>query len=1450
MKRILSLILASSIVCSIMPNVLAAGSIVTAYENFEYAENTKLNACTDLQSQLKGFTGDWSGSAQLSSAVTDNFSVAGNGKIKSTVSASNTIYRQLSNVLDFTTDGMYTISWDMQMNTGAAVSDNTRTQKLALTNLGVTKSTDQLQFGYACGRDGGVSLYMRTLSSINFFDDTRIELGKLYHNFVIINTNSSKEDEITYLLYPDGAEEEAAIQKKNVSVDKNFDVVLYQEYTGGTGNEFGNLSIEYYDADTAVKVKNAQSLIQIAKESLSDTDVQSANEAVADISQGKMKEYFAGQLEDINEAIQSDKNLVDDIEREITAIKNGILSFTDKDEVRQRLNVLEQNIAEVVNADRKGILISEMVNLCNLFDAVILVETAEDTEGIDDIENARIKVNALAASTEKDSLLERLDTLQKSVALQAAYEKTAAAEMLKTLSSLKAARVWVDTLDAGSEKEQLNNRLNAVETYINLFIPEIKEFTVSGLATVGGVLEAQYEIQDLCENLKEIEIKWYYADSENGLWQTINVSGNALDIIQIYSGKYIKAVVRAVNTNGLKGEEKSSTVYISPSAKIAYEPFDYTVGQKLNTIPSALSADDTKGFYSGWRSDVNLSADVADDFVVAEGGMLENLPSNKSIYRGMNNSISLSNDGIYILSWDMKPNSGSAVLENTRTQKFSLVTKGSASNQTQIQFGFVGGANGMSPYMRTLSDTKTNTNTIISAGTVYHMLAYIESAANGNDKVNYMVYDDNEQLKTEWNISYEQDINNDFDLIGYTGYTGGTAKNAVGNIVLEYYDKPLKSVIKEIEADISKAETEFSEEKLVELSNRAESLPDGKAKELILAKIQNANERIIQEKEKTEEVSLELNKLKSETVNASNADTIKAGLESIYGKIDSISIAAEKERLMEEYEAVEKALQTQMILATRTIDVFDYTDSSQASLSDLPNGWSDGYADEEGNAITNLVFQNGKIIFGDETRIYRNMTYPATADEKYDTYIKLKFTLSENGNAFLNLGDLKFDFAKNTSVTYNGKTVLSDSEIERGKEYTAIIKIGMSEAKIAVFASDDFYWGDNEITVNIEGFYAYTVGMGGCNAAIHEFVKENTGKAYTNGANESIKNLLDYMTEENLNIAAQESGSLIPSIIKNLSEKIIDGVTEKRKTTLPVIRNVGISGTGKVGKVLLANCSIDDAVKNLKVINYAWYCGGQLISTESSFVPNSNHSGKKVYCSVTVTNNDGKTSEPVNSNTVNIVDSTTSYSGGGSSGGGSSAGNLPKPIPNPIYFETETGFTDVGGHWAEETIKDMVEIGVASGISDQEFKPDAAVNRAEFVAFLTRALKLNDTNKTIEFSDVASNDWFYSSVLSASDFVSGWDGQFHPYDNITREAMARIIFLAGKDKIEQHQEVESNFADKDEMSEWSADYIGKVCGAGLFIGDDNNCFAPKKSATRAEALTVIAKLLDILNSED
>ena len=182
-------------------------------------------------------------------------------------------------------------------------------------------------------------------------------------------------------------------------------------------------------------------------------------------------------------------------------------------------------------------------------------------------------------------------------------------------------------------------------------------------------------------------------------------------------------------------------------------------------------------------------------------------------------------------------------------------------------------------------------------------------------------------------------------------------------------------------------------------------------------------------------------------------------------------------------------------------------------------------------------------------------------------------------------------------------------------------------------------------------------------------------------------------------------------------------------------------------------------------------------------------------------------------------------------------GNLFRDVPNTAWY-----FADMDR---------AVSQGLLKGLGSYCFEPDSSLTRAMFVTMLYRVVQqLGTTAEAGEnvFTDVENGRWYTDAVLWAAKegIVKGYgDGTFLPEQSINREEMCTILNrAAGKLRLGTVAG-ELKFADKDEISRWAKESVQAMVQAGLMKGMKDNRFAPKSTATRAEAATVLLRMTDL-----
>lgn len=249
-----------------------------------------------------------------------------------------------------------------------------------------------------------------------------------------------------------------------------------------------------------------------------------------------------------------------------------------------------------------------------------------------------------------------------------------------------------------------------------------------------------------------------------------------------------------------------------------------------------------------------------------------------------------------------------------------------------------------------------------------------------------------------------------------------------------------------------------------------------------------------------------------------------------------------------------------------------------------------------------------------------------------------------------------------------------------------------------------------------------------------------------------------------------------------------------------------------------------------------------------------------------------KTSE-MQSNLDKIVKDlrSTSTSGGGGGGGSSSSGkgsgtdsskpntsgdysgSISSSISDKNLQEQKYAYSDMkDAAWAADAVDYLSKNQIVSGYSDDTFRPNAKITRAEFTQMVVKAF-VGDMNfdYKIAFSDVMENDWFAKAVNTAycEGIISGDEsGMFRPNDNISREDMAVIIYKAGE-KFNLFSAADSYlpFDDDAQISEYAKTAVYTLKNASVISGVGNGAFAPKENANRAAAAQMIYSLISNYN---
>lgn len=195
---------------------------------------------------------------------------------------------------------------------------------------------------------------------------------------------------------------------------------------------------------------------------------------------------------------------------------------------------------------------------------------------------------------------------------------------------------------------------------------------------------------------------------------------------------------------------------------------------------------------------------------------------------------------------------------------------------------------------------------------------------------------------------------------------------------------------------------------------------------------------------------------------------------------------------------------------------------------------------------------------------------------------------------------------------------------------------------------------------------------------------------------------------------------------------------------------------------------------------------------------------------------------------------------------------LTKEIPVTI---SNNKFYDMDGHWSNEMVDELVEQGIFTGIKNEfgiGFFPDNNMTRTEFAVTMCRYLGLNTeeySHNELNFIDAdAIQPWAQNAIkaIAANGIMKGNsdDGgktlYFAPNSSITRAEAMTVIGRTIDDTTDNNVD----FADSDDIPEWSKTEISKLVNSGIVQGYLDNTILPLKNVTRAEAASLIYKLIN------
>lgn len=160
-------------------------------------------------------------------------------------------------------------------------------------------------------------------------------------------------------------------------------------------------------------------------------------------------------------------------------------------------------------------------------------------------------------------------------------------------------------------------------------------------------------------------------------------------------------------------------------------------------------------------------------------------------------------------------------------------------------------------------------------------------------------------------------------------------------------------------------------------------------------------------------------------------------------------------------------------------------------------------------------------------------------------------------------------------------------------------------------------------------------------------------------------------------------------------------------------------------------------------------------------------------------------------------------------------------------------------------LNDVDHFAYVVGYPDGTVRPGNSITREEIATIFFRLLLDEERNdifsKTNGFTDIDEARWSNTAISTMENggFIKGYeDGSFGPDKNITRAEFATIASRLD----EMTENTSHGFTDI--SGHWAEKYIADAVAKGWIAGYEDGTFRPEQNITRAEAMTIINRMLN------
>jgi len=195
------------------------------------------------------------------------------------------------------------------------------------------------------------------------------------------------------------------------------------------------------------------------------------------------------------------------------------------------------------------------------------------------------------------------------------------------------------------------------------------------------------------------------------------------------------------------------------------------------------------------------------------------------------------------------------------------------------------------------------------------------------------------------------------------------------------------------------------------------------------------------------------------------------------------------------------------------------------------------------------------------------------------------------------------------------------------------------------------------------------------------------------------------------------------------------------------------------------------------------------------------------------------------------------------------------PSGKTVQFQANPkAFGDIATHWGKSYIDFVTEREIFVGTNERTFSPDTGMTRAMLATVIGRLYErsygpLSATDKHV-FTDVNYDSWYgaYLDWAAGHGIIQGVGGtRFEPNRQVTRQELAAMLYRFAQ-FIKADTSVTADktlrYSDASAIDAWASQAALYAQQSGIISGRQDNAFAPKDTATRAEVAAMLQRFIE------